>query len=80
MLFFPFQPYEGCNIICVCLQAHAHNRIAEAWVYALGLQASGMSLPDIRRIDEELLPASLLGLYDEVDVSLLAVSAMYHLS
>jgi hypothetical protein len=60
-----------------CLQAHAHPDIGVAWIRSLALQASGMSLAEIRQVDAELLPAFLVEHYYKVQVSINAGVNVY---
>jgi hypothetical protein len=50
------------------LQAHSHPDIGIAWMRALTVQYTGMSLVEIRRIDVDLLPAFLAQQYDKLQV------------
>jgi hypothetical protein len=59
-----------------CLQAHSTPDIAVAWVHALIVQYAGMSLADIRQIDEGLLPAFLASHYGKLSVSLHSVGSV----
>jgi hypothetical protein len=50
------------------MQAHSHKDIGVAWFRAIILQWGGMSLAEVRKMDQELLPAFLAKQYREVRV------------
>ncbi len=56
------------HLLTLSLQAHSHPDIGIAWMRALVVQYAGMSIPEIRRLDEDLLSAFLPWQYEKLQV------------
>jgi hypothetical protein len=63
------QKLVNANSPPVSPQAHLQPDIGIAWVLALHLQWPDLSLAEIRRIDEDLVPAFLADRWDPDPVS-----------